>query len=61
MAMKYDHSIKTGKWVNGGQWSVWCWKMAQMDKTLQDKWEIDIPGNGVNRGMYWDDSYLLKE
>ena len=23
--------------------------------------EADIPGNGVNRGMYWDDSYLLKE
>lgn len=27
-------------------------------KTYRIKWEIDIPGNGVNRGMYWDDLFV---
>ena len=44
--------------VNGvsgaGRWIRWT-------KLYRIKWEIDIPGNGVNRGTYWDDSYLWKE
>ena len=35
--LKYGHTTKTGEGVDGGQGCVWCWKMDQIEKTLEDK------------------------